>query len=84
MQGEALAGWPGLACLPTNAAAGILCKPTPAYVCWVLALLLLLQGQVVKAVIVETKKQVQRKDGRWVHTPGFFSVARLVPVMGRL
>lgn len=24
------------------------------------------QGQVVKAVIVETKKEVQRKDGRWV------------------
>lgn len=25
-----------------------------------------LQGQVVKAVVVETKKEVQRKDGRWV------------------
>jgi ribosomal protein L14 len=24
------------------------------------------QGQVVKAVVVETKKEVQRKDGRWV------------------
>lgn len=29
-----------------------------------------LQGQVVKAVIVETKKEVQRKDGRWAGQQG--------------
>lgn len=28
-----------------------------------------MQGQVVKAVVVETKKEVQRKDGRWVLPP---------------
>ncbi len=45
-------------------------------------LLPLLQGQVVKAVIVETKKQIQRKDGRWAGMGGGRAAAAVAGQQG--